>query len=44
MNEVQAYLVEWEHVSPRCAILRLRNWNKGTAQQEAREQDEEVRA
>ena len=30
MNETQAELVEWEHVSPRCSVLRLRTWETAT--------------
>ena len=26
MNNMQAELVEWEHVSPRCSVLKLRTW------------------
>ena len=26
MNESQTDLVEWEHVSPWCSVLKLRAW------------------
>ena len=31
MNEAQTELVEWEHVSPRCSVLKLRAWNEDAA-------------
>ena len=44
MNEAQADLVEWEHVFPRCSVLKLRTWNADTVRQGAPGRGAEVRA
>ena len=42
MKETQAELVEWEHISPRCSVLKLREWEADTAGQGDGKQGAEV--
>ena len=44
MNEAQTELVEWEHVSPRCSVLKLRASNADTVRQGAPGRGADVRA
>ena len=44
MNDMQTYLMDLEHVSPRCSILRLRKWDADLAPIEERGQDNGVGA
>ncbi len=32
LREIQTELVEWEHVSPRCSVLKLRRWEADMVQ------------